>query len=91
MDAWGFIAGIFTHSTPDGFVFYNPYDNQPLGKEYVFIGLFFVLEYLAAINSFQIMRPAGKWWDVWVDAILLVLIVLNTPIAQNTAFIYFQF
>ena len=91
MDAWGFIAGIFTHSTPDGFVFYNPYDNQPLGKEYVFIGLFFVLEYLAAINWFQIMRPAGKWWDVWVDAILLVLIVLNTPIAQNTAFIYFQF
>jgi D-alanyl-lipoteichoic acid acyltransferase DltB (MBOAT superfamily) len=72
------------------FTFINPYDNQVLFKEYIYLAALIVLEYLfitKLVNFYSNNRIKG----VLFDAILFVLIIINNPISDSLSFIYFQF
>jgi len=72
------------------FTFLNPYDNQILFKEYFYLIGLIVLEYLfitQLVSFYSTHRAKGLMFD----AILFVLIVINTPVSDSLSFIYFQF
>ena len=68
----------------------NPYDNQPLGIEYLFIFAFILIEYLLATKLIHIYSE-NKYIGILVDALLLLIIITGAQIGANTSFIYFQF
>jgi D-alanyl-lipoteichoic acid acyltransferase DltB (MBOAT superfamily) len=72
------------------FTFLNPYDNQVLFKEYIYLIVLIVLEYLF-ITKLISFYSVNKMRGVIFDSVLFVLIIINTPISESLSFIYFQF
>ena len=70
--------------------FLNPYDNQPLGIEFVFLGVFIVVEFLLASKAINIYSR-GLYKGLLIDAFLFLLVTISSPIGSNLSFIYFQF
>lgn len=68
----------------------NPYDNQPIGIEIIFIIGFLIIEYLLATKSIQFYSQ-HKISRIIIDSLLLVIITIGTQIGSNLSFIYFQF
>jgi D-alanyl-lipoteichoic acid acyltransferase DltB (MBOAT superfamily) len=71
-------------------VFYNPYDNQVLFKEYIYIIALIVLEYLF-ITKIVSFYSKNSLRGILFDSILFVLILINNPVSDSLSFIYFQF
>jgi len=87
-DAFSYISGLFKWFDQSQFL--NPYDNQPLTKEYIILVLFIVIEYLLNIGALNRYKRNPVYLYI-TSVILFVLIILNNPISQDLSFIYFQF
>ena len=88
-DAFLFIKNIITlDSTPISFL--NPYDNQPLGIEFIYLIVFIFIEYLLATKLIK-MYSKNKYKGIIIDSVLLVIITISIQIGSNLSFIYFQF
>jgi alginate O-acetyltransferase complex protein AlgI len=68
----------------------NPYDNQHLGIEFIFLSLFIIVEYLLATKTISIYSQ-NRFKGIIIDSILFLLITISTQIGSNLSFIYFQF
>lgn len=68
----------------------NPYDHQPMTREWIVLGAFVIVEYLLATGQLKALarRPLLQLLG---DAALLVLLVLHIPLSEQLSFIYFQF
>lgn len=88
--AFLFINHIFDFNFAPYATFLNPYDNQPLGIEFIFLFLFFIVEYLFASKTLKFYSSTVANMLV-VDTILLVIITLSSQVGSNLSFIYFQF
>lgn len=84
-----YITNIFSFDF-SSVVFYNPYDNQVLFKEYIYILMLIILEYLFISNIVNFYSK-NKVTGLIVDSILFVLILINNPVSDSLSFIYFQF
>jgi len=84
-----YISNIFSFDF-SSVVFYNPYDNQVLFKEYIYILMLIILEYLFISNIVNFYSK-NKVTGLIVDSILFVLILINNPVSDSLSFIYFQF
>jgi D-alanyl-lipoteichoic acid acyltransferase DltB (MBOAT superfamily) len=90
-DAFGYLKGMCNlEMTSELFHFLNPYDNQNLLKEYLFVFILFISEmvYLKfgkhkVLNSFL--------FECAFCAFLIISIILNVPLNSQNSFIYFQF
>lgn len=70
--------------------FLNPYDNQPMIREFIILAGFVIFEYLLVtrtVSLFSRRRIPG----LVTDACLLIVILLSIPVSEQLAFIYFQF
>jgi D-alanyl-lipoteichoic acid acyltransferase DltB (MBOAT superfamily) len=74
----------------NGWNYLNPYDNQPLFKEYFLLGLLLIFEYLF-ITKILPFYSTKRFMGLLIDAALFVFIILNTPVSKSLSFIYFQF
>jgi len=72
------------------YTFLNPYDNQVLFKEYIYLLLLILLEYLFITNIINFYSK-NKIYGILFDVILFIIIVLNNPVSDSLSFIYFQF
>lgn len=88
--AFLFINHIFDFNFESYSSFLNPYDNQPLGIEFIFLLLFFIVEYLFASKTIKFYSNTTANMLI-VDTMLLVLITLSSQVGSNLSFIYFQF
>lgn len=68
----------------------NPYDNLPLTKELVILGIFITTEYFLSTGKLNGVLNHSRG-AILVDACLLVLILINIPVEKGLAFIYSQF
>lgn len=87
--AFSYLAHIFSfYNTPA--IFLNPYDNQPLFKEYFYLVGLVLIEYLLITDTgFKLKN--NKYMRLATDTVLLVLVILNIPVSSSFSFIYFQF
>ena len=70
--------------------FLNPYDNQPLGIEFIYLVVFIFVEYLLATKIIK-MYSKNRYKGIIIDAVLLLIITISVQIGSNLSFIYFQF
>ena len=70
--------------------FLNPYDNQVLFKEYIYLIGLIVLEYLF-ITKLVNFYSTNKVKGIIFDSVLFALIIINAPVSDSLSFIYFQF
>jgi len=70
--------------------FLNPYDNQPLGSEFIYLVIFIFIEYLLATKIIK-MYSKNRYKVIIIDAVLLLIITINVQIGSDLSFIYFQF
>jgi hypothetical protein len=70
--------------------FLNPYDNQPLGIEFIYLVVFIFVEYLLATKIIKIYSK-NRYKGIIIDAVLLLVITISVQIGSNLSFIYFQF
>lgn len=84
-----YIQGIFQFSFSPG-LYLNPYDNQALLQEIILLSSLVLIEYLLVTRTISLI-PKQRFIDLVVDAGLIVLILLRTPVSDNLSFIYFQF
>ncbi|WP_299779271.1 MBOAT family O-acyltransferase [uncultured Formosa sp.] len=68
----------------------NPYDNQPLGIEYLFLSVFILVEYLLATKTISLYSK-NRTKGIFIDAVLFLIITFSAQICSNLSFIYFQF
>jgi D-alanyl-lipoteichoic acid acyltransferase DltB (MBOAT superfamily) len=68
----------------------NPYDNQVLFKEYIYLFLLLLLEYLF-ITKLVNFYSKNKLYGILFDVVLFIIIILNNPVSDSLSFIYFQF
>ena len=68
----------------------NPYDNQPLGIEFIFLSIFIIIEYLLASKTISIYSQ-NKYKGIVIDSFLFLIITISSQIGSNLSFIYFQF
>jgi len=68
----------------------NPYDNQPLGIEFIFLSIFIIVEYLLASKTISLYSQS-RFKGVVIDSALFLLITISAQIGSNLSFIYFQF
>lgn len=87
--AFDYLASIFQAHVESN-TFLNPYDNQPLFKEYIIIGIFLVIEYLLSTGKLTMIQEQSNL-GILVDAILIVILLVNLPVSKGLSFIYFQF
>jgi len=88
--AFDFIKHMIDWNLDMNFLVYNPYDNQPLFKEYIYLLGFIIIEYLIVskvINLFSKNVRKG----IIIDSFMIIIIILNSPVSSNLSFIYFQF
>ena len=70
--------------------FLNPYDNQVLSHEIIYLIGFILIEYLLATKVLSIFSK--KWINrILIDLCLTILLIFNSPISSDLSFIYFQF
>ncbi|MEQ6123454.1 MBOAT family O-acyltransferase [Pseudotenacibaculum sp. MALMAid0570] len=74
----------------ESITFFNPYDNQPLFKEYLYLIGLIIVEYLIVTKTINLFSKNLKK-GILVDSTLLVLIIINAPVSSSLSFIYFQF
>lgn len=68
----------------------NPYDNQIIFKEYIFILILFIGEFLyIRFSESGFFRT--RWFNYLFCVVTLILVILSTPINSANSFIYFQF
>jgi D-alanyl-lipoteichoic acid acyltransferase DltB (MBOAT superfamily) len=79
---------IIFDSSPISFL--NPYDNQPLGIEFIYLVVFIFVEYLLATKIIK-MYSKNRYKGIIIDAVLLLIITISVQIGSNLSFIYFQF
>jgi len=79
---------IIFDSSPISFL--NPYDNQPLGIEFIYLVVFIFVEYLLATKIIN-MYSKNRYKGIIIDAVLLLIITISVQIGSNLSFIYFQF
>ena len=84
-----YILRIFNFDFFD-FTFYNPYDNQVLFKEYIYLIVLIILEYLFITKLFNFYSK-NTIKGILFDTVLFVLIMINNPVSDSLSFIYFQF
>jgi len=84
-----YIHGIFQFSISPG-PYLNPYDNQLLVQELLLVSFLVIIEYLLITRTIS-LTPKLKSIDLVIDAVLVVMILLKTPVSNNLSFIYFQF
>lgn len=72
------------------YTFLNPYDNQVLFKEYFYLILLIILEYLF-ITKILNFYSKDKISRILFDTLLLIVIIINNPVSDSLSFIYFQF
>jgi alginate O-acetyltransferase complex protein AlgI len=87
--AFDFTARIFQFNS-SGIPFLNPYDNQPMTREFVVLGLFIIFEYLLVTETVSLYSKQ-RIRGMVIDVFMLVLILLSIPLSDQLAFIYFQF
>ncbi|MBI1224018.1 MAG: MBOAT family protein [Bacteroidetes bacterium] len=87
--AFQYISGIFNFSTSTA-IFLNPYDNQPLFKEFFYLITFIIVEYLIETKKINLFS-SNTLSSIFVDMSLLIIIILNIPVSKSLSFIYFQF
>jgi alginate O-acetyltransferase complex protein AlgI len=68
----------------------NPYDHQVLTKEYFYLIMLIVLEYLM-IRGYVQWYKEKKAVRLLVDVTFFLLVMVNTPVSKSLSFIYFQF
>jgi alginate O-acetyltransferase complex protein AlgI len=68
----------------------NPYDNQPLGIEFIYLVVFIIVEYLLATKIIN-MYSKNRFRGIIIDSVLLLIITISVQIGSNLSFIYFQF
>lgn len=68
----------------------NPYDNQPLNIEILFLFVFIIIEYLISTEVIKIFS-SKRYYQIIIDSALLLLITISSQIGTNLSFIYFQF
>ncbi len=88
-EAMDFLNCIIDWSSQKG-TFLNPYDNQPLFKEYFYLIAFIAIEYLLVTNTISLFSKKLVP-SLIVDATFILLIIINSPINNDFSFIYFQF
>ena len=74
----------------ESITYLNPYDNQPLGIEFIFLSIFIMVEYLLASKTINIYSQ-NRYKGVIIDSFLLLIITISSQIGSNLSFIYFQF
>lgn len=71
-------------------MYLNPYDNQPLGIEFIFLSIFIIFEYLLASKTISIYSK-NQYKRIFIDSFLFLIITICSQIGSNLSFIYFQF
>jgi alginate O-acetyltransferase complex protein AlgI len=74
----------------ESITYLNPYDNQPLGIEFIFLSIFIMVEYLLASKTISIYSQ-NRYKGVIIDSFLFLIITISSQIGSNLSFIYFQF
>jgi alginate O-acetyltransferase complex protein AlgI len=74
----------------ESITYLNPYDNQPLGIEFIFLSIFIMVEYLLASKTISIYSQS-RYKGVIIDSFLFLIITISSQIGSNLSFIYFQF
>jgi len=89
-NAFDYIKHIIEWDFDQNSIFYNPYDNQPLFKEYIYLLGFIVVEYLIASKVINLFSKDLRS-RVFIDSLIIILIIINSPVTSSLSFIYFQF
>jgi len=74
----------------ENITYLNPYDNQPLGIELIFLSIFILVEYLLATKTISIYSE-NRYKGIIIDSVLFLIITIGAQIGSNLSFIYFQF
>lgn len=88
-EAVQYLTHIFTWQ-PGDVLTINPYDNQPLGIEWLYLLALIVTEYALSIQKISLFSDKMVPRLV-VDAALILCIITSIPIDSAQSFIYFQF
>jgi alginate O-acetyltransferase complex protein AlgI len=71
--------------------FLNPYDNQPLGIEFLNILALIVIEILIVKKAHNWLERVSPNWMLVLQGSIVAYIIINVPINKALSFIYFQF